>query len=421
MNTGAQSTQMFDATIQWLMDQGLQEISIEEIARGLGKRLVAGGIPIHRISIGGMMLHPVFGAMDISWEAQSDTARYEKFPRSGFMSKEFQEAPFFHSTVNKIQFKRYHLEEGETEPTFSIFEKFRSQGVTDYVVSCHLYGREGRFLWAELPSVAPGVVSAFSTRRHGGFTDQELAYLEALTRPLAMCVKASTTHELAQTVLSTYLGNYSGRQVLDGLVERGDGKLIDCVLWYSDLRDSTALADKMPLDDFLAMVNDYFECAAGSVLDHGGEVLRFIGDAVIAIFPYEKDTRPIVDMARAAVATARETIARVDRRNVTIAESNRPPIRFGISLHVGSVMYGNIGTERRLEFSVIGPAANEVVRLEDFCKKLKTQVVASSSFNDVFPEELVLLGTHSAAGVEGGLATFTLPEFGPRPKDDAAT
>ena len=100
--------------------------------------------------------------------------------------------------------------------------------------------------------------------------------------------------------------------------------------------------------------------------------------------------------------------------------SRRTAIGFGISLHVGSVMYGNIGTERRLEFSVIGPAANEVVRLEDFCKKLKTQVVASSSFNDVYPEELVPLGTHPAAGVEGGLAAFTLPEFGPRPEDDAS-
>ena len=113
---------------------------------------------------------------------------------------------FFYSTTNDIRFKRYHLEEGETEPTFSIFEKFRSQGVTDYVVSFHPYGREGRYLWAELPSVVPGVVSAFSTRRFGGFSDQELAYLEALTGPLAMCVKASTTHELAQTVLKHLFG-----------------------------------------------------------------------------------------------------------------------------------------------------------------------------------------------------------------------
>jgi adenylate cyclase len=217
--------------------------------------------------------------------------------------------------VNNIPFTRYHLEEGDTDPTFPIFEKFRAQGVTDYVVSFLPYGREKRVLWADLPDVGRGVVSAYSTRRFGGFSNQELEYLEALTRPLAMCVKAATTHELAETVLNTYLGTYSGSQVLDGLVERGDGKLIDCALWYSDLRDSTALADKMPLDDFLGMVNDYFECAAGAVIDHGGEVLRFIGDAVIAIFPYEKKNRPLVNMARAAAATARETIARAKMLN----------------------------------------------------------------------------------------------------------
>ena len=185
--------------------------------------------------------------------------------------------------------------------------------------------------------------------------------------------------DLGQTVLDTYLGSYSGGQVLDGLVERGDGNLIDCVLWYCDLRDSTALADKMALEEFLGMINDYFECTAGAVLDHGGEVLKFVGDAVVAIFPYDEDARPLANMVRAAVATAREAISRVDRR---------------------------------LDFSVIGPASNEVVRLEDLCKKLHKPVVVSAGFNDSYTEELVPLGNHPAASVEGGLTAFTLPEFG---------
>ncbi|MDP7342383.1 MAG: adenylate/guanylate cyclase domain-containing protein [Alphaproteobacteria bacterium] len=217
--------------------------------------------------------------------------------------------------------------------------------------------------------------------------------------------------DLGQTVLDTYLGSYSGGQVLDGLVERGDGNLIDCVLWYCDLRDSTALADKMALEEFLGMINDYFECTAGAVLDHGGEVLKFVGDAVVAIFPYDEDARPLANMVRAAVATAREALSRVDRHNENFKDSDRPPIQFGISLHIGSVMYGNIGIDRRLDFSVIGPAANEVVRLEDLCKKLHKPVVVSAGFNDSYTEELVPLRNHPAAGVEGGLTAFTLPEF----------
>ena len=405
---------LFDGISQWLMEQALSELDMGELIRGMGQHLVAGGIPIHRIAIGGMILHPVFGALDITWEAQSDVLRNERFPRSGLHLPEFQDAPFFYATTNNIPFERYHLENGEQSRSFPIFERLRSQGVTDYLVAFHSYQLDGKILWADLPSVIRGVCCSFSTRRIGGFSDREIEYLRALTRPLALCVKAGTTHELAQTVLNTYLGSYSGNQVLDGLVERGDGRLIDCVLWYSDLRSSTALAEKMPLDEFLGMVNDYFECAAGAVLDHGGEVLRFIGDAVIAIFPYEDQTRPLVDMARAAMATAREAVSRVERRNEMLSDGNQPAIRFGISLHIGSVMYGNIGTDRRLEFSVIGPAANEVVRLEDLCKKLGIQVVASARFSEVYPEEMVSLGTHAAAGIEDGLAAFTLPEFAPQ-------
>ena len=405
---------LYDGVTRWLLEQGYQELDLGELVRGVGQRLVASGNPIHRISIGGMILHPVFGALDVTWEAQSDVVRNEKFTRSEYTLPEFQNAPFFYSIINKLPFERYHIEENDIKRSFPIFDKFRAQGVTDYLVAFHPYGLDGKVLWADLPAITRGVASSFTTRKIGGFDPHEIEYLRSLTLPLSFCVKAIMNRELAQTVLNTYLGTYSGSQVLDGLVERGDGNLIDCVLWYCDLRDSTALADKMPLDDFLGMLNDYFDCTAGAVLDHGGEVLKFIGDAVIAIFPYEEETRPLANMARAAVATAREAISRIDRHNENLKATDRPVIRFGISLHIGSVMYGNIGTDRRMDFSVIGPATNEVVRLEDLCKKLHTPVVVSSSFNETYLDELVPLGNHPVAGVEGGLTAFTLPEFGPQ-------
>ena len=413
MKNDRETSRPYDGITHWLLEQGFQELDLGELVREMGQRLVASGIPIHRIAIGGMILHPVFGALDVTWEAQTDVARNVKFPRSGFKSPEFQNAPFYYSLINKLPFERYHFESDDLPRSFPMFDKFRDQGVTDYLVAFHPYGLDDKVIWADLPDATRGVICSFSTRRRGGFGPSEIEYLRALTLPLSFCVKADTTRELAQTVLDTYLGTHSGSQVLDGMVERGDGNLIDCVLWYCDLRDSTALADKMPLDEFLGMVNDYFECTAGAVLDHGGEVLKFIGDSVFAIFPYEEGTRPLADMALAAVATAREAISRADRLNENLRSTDRPAIRFGISLHTGSVMYGNIGTEERLDFSVIGPAANEVSRLEDLCKKLQVPVVVSSSFNETYPDELVQLGNHPAAGVEGGLTAFTLPEFGP--------
>lgn len=413
MNNDRSAPQLYDGLTRWLLEQGLKELDLSELVRGLGQRLVASGNPIHRIAIGGMILHPVFGALDVTWDAQSDVVRNEKFPRSGFKSAEFQNAPFFYSTVNKLPFERYHLEEGDLPRSFPIFEKLRAQGVTDYLVAFHSFGHDGKALWADLPSVTHSVVISFSTRRIGGFDAHEIEYLRALTLPLSFCLKADVVRELSQTVLDTYLGTYSGSKVLDGLVERGDGNLIDCVLWYCDLRDSTALADKMPVEEFLGMMNDYFECTAGAVLDHGGEVLKFIGDAVIAIFPYEDDSRPLANMVRAAVATAREALSRVERHNANLQGTDRPTIRFGISMHIGSLMYGNIGTDRRLDFSVIGPAANEVVRLGGLCKVLKSPVIVSSSFKESYPGELIALGNHPAAGVDGGLDAFTLPEFTP--------
>lgn len=404
-------SELFDSIAQWLLEQGIEELDLGALIQGLGQKIVAGGIPLHRISLGGMLLHPIFGAMNVSWDSQNNNVNDSKFTRNRMATPEFKNSPFFSVLENKSPLTRFNLNSDDVVSQFPIFENFKEEGITDYMVSFRPFGIEEKYLWANLPTIGRGICVGFSTRNICGFSDKEIEYLHALTLPLALAVKARTTHELAETVLNTYLGTYSGSQVLQGQIERGDGKVIDCILWYADLRDSTALADRMPLEEFLAMVNDYFECVAGAVIDHGGEVLRFIGDAVIAIFPYEEGARPLDMMVEAAVATSREAISRVKLRNEQNIHPDRPAIKFGNSLHVGKVMYGNIGTERRLEFSVIGPAANEVVRLEDFCKLLNKPVVLSESFAEIYSQDLIPLGTHPAAGVEGGLTAYTLPEF----------
>ncbi len=294
----------------------------------------------------------------------------------------------------------------------------RAAGITDYFAFFQSYGNTDELLWAELPPGMAGVLGAFSTRRAGGFAEMEIEYLKAMSMPLAASIKATVTYDLSKALLDTYLGKYSGGHVLDGLVERGDGHLIDCVLWYCDLRDSTRLADEMPLDDYLETLNDYFDCTAGAVLDHGGEVLKFIGDAVMAIFPIEDDARPAADMCRAALMTAKDAIARAQRLNDVRAGQEQPEIKFGIALHVGQVMYGNVGTDRRLDFTVIGPAANEVARLDGLSKKLATPIVASAHFNDAFPDDLAALGTHEVQGIDRGLEAFTAPELASLNKGD---
>ena len=188
----------------------------------------------------------------------------------------------------------------------------------------------------------------------------------------------------AKTVLETYLGRLTGERVLNGLIHRGDGEDIHAVLWLCDLRGSTTLADKLPRRAFLELLNDYFECMAGAVLAHRGEVLKFIGDAMLAIFPIGAITdhpERCPEHARAcadAIAAAREAIRRMAELNLRRRERREQPLRFGIALHLGDVMFGNVGAPGRLDFTVIGPAVNEAARLEAMCKTLSQPLVISA-------------------------------------------
>ena len=409
MNGQPAFSPLFDGVATWLLEQGLIETGLEDVVQGMGQRLIAGGVAVHRLSIGGMMLHPVFAAIDITWSADTDQVTSGMAPRSIVNTPAFQDAPFFVVARDKTPFARYRLERN-SEQEFPILERLRREGITDYLVFGRNYGRHDIKLWLELPEGMEGAVVSFATRRLGGFSDMEIDYLQALATPFGLVIKTKTTQLLSKTVLETYLGRYSGGQVLRGLIARGDGRPIDCVLWYCDLRGSTALAEKLGMSDYLETLDSYFDCVAGAVMDHGGEVLKFIGDAVMAIFPVDEQERPVVDMCRAALSTAREARLRRDHINAERRERELPEIEFGIALHVGQVMYGNVGTDRRLDFTVVGPAANEATRLEGLCKRLGTPVIASAAFNERSAEALVAMGSHEVAGVADGLAAFALPE-----------
>ena len=404
---------LFDGVATWLLSQGLGEKKLEDIVPDLGRRLVAGGVPLYRLSVGGMLLHPVFGAMDITWAAPTDQMTAYMAPLSIVPTPEFQNTPYFVAAKESTEFQRFHLEKPEEEGGFPILARLRGEGVTEYIVFYRNYGRRGKTMWKGVTPGLEGALGSFSTRRIGGFSDMEVDYLAALATPLALVIKTKVAEVLAKTLLDTYLGKYSGGEVLSGLVARGDGRPINCVLWYCDLRGSTALAEQLSMEAYLETLNEYFDCTAGAVIDHGGEVLKFIGDAVMAIFPFDVDERPAVDMCRAAMSTAHDALLRVVPINADRRERDLPEIRFGMSLHVGEVMYGNVGTGRRLDFTVIGPAANQATRLEDLCKRLGTPLIASAQFNEVSPEALAALGSHEVAGMSAGLDAFTLAELVP--------
>jgi adenylate cyclase len=219
----------------------------------------------------------------------------------------------------------------------------------------------------------------------------------------------------AEQLLKAYLGERTGKHVLAGQTNRGEGEQIHAVIWLCDLRDSTRLSESIPLEDFFRTLNLFFDCTAAAVLAHGGEILSYIGDAAFAIFPMSGTGKPLREACfpqegacAAALAAARDARAHVDALNQKRQARGEPPLQFGLAIHVGDVIYGNLGVPERMQFTVIGAAANHAARLASMCKDLGRWVLLSSAFPACFPDQMRSMGYHSIRGVEAPQEIFTL-------------
>jgi adenylate cyclase len=209
-------------------------------------------------------------------------------------------------------------------------------------------------------------------------------------------------------VTDTYLGHIVGEQILGGLIKRGDGREINAVLWFSDLRDFTGLNERMAATELLELLNNYLQLVGDALKTYGGEILKFIGDGVMAYFPAE-DALFLPMVTNNAIGAARQLIDDIESANEARATGGNDPVRCGVGLHVGPVTFGNIGTEDRLDFTVIGPAVNRAARLESLTKELGVPILASAEFNAVSTIPLKSLGKHRLRGVPDPVEVFTLP------------
>ncbi|MGK7344735.1 MAG: adenylate/guanylate cyclase domain-containing protein [Candidatus Nitrospinota bacterium M3_3B_026] len=235
------------------------------------------------------------------------------------------------------------------------------------------------------------------------------------SRPLGGGAREPDMQRSAEELLKTYLGERTGERVLAGRTKRGEGEKIHAVIWLCDLRESTRLSESIPVEDLFRSLNDFFDCTAGAVLEHGGEILSYIGDAVLAIFAIGGTERPLREACfreegacAAALAAARDARSRVDALNRRREARGEPRLEFGLALHVGDVMYGNLGVARRMQFTVVGAAANEATRLAGMCRDLERWVLLSSAFPRCFPGQMVSLGRHAMRGVDRPEEIFTL-------------
>jgi adenylate cyclase len=379
--------------IDWLMHKGRLMASPEAVVGELCARVRDAGMPISRVGFFFWTLHPQYWGNAMFWDGERIELR-----RAGPELR--KEESYLKSPVMRIRegarVLRRRLERSDCPIDYPVLEEIRDSGASDWVMVEVVFSTGQR-----------NAVS-LATRRPGGFTDHDIAELEALLHPFALVMENFTNRELARTLLDTYLGRQSGLRVLEGQIQRGDGDEIDAVIWFSDLRESTALSEALGERRFLELLNDYFEATAGAVLEHGGEVLRFIGDASLAVFPLSgaERRREICERAVAAVRTAR---ARVLSTNARRVDAGLRGFDFGVGLHLGRVLYGNIGTAQRLEFSVIGAAANQAARIEALCKRTRTDAVASQPMVAEIAAPWPSLGRFELPGVASAMEVFAVP------------
>ncbi len=386
----------------WLIRCGLEACEEAEMLGGFCHRLVEAGIPLWRVAIGAKLLHPLLDARGCRWRRGEGCIR-EDYAREEVsdVNEAWLSSPFYHllHRLNADHLRR-RLDADYRRGEFPLLDRFMDEGSTDYLALAVDLGPRPR-------KGTGGMLCSFQVDRPGGFADDEIDLLRRLALPLALARQATTAAETAVTLVTTYLGADAGRRVLDGAIARGTAESVRAVLWYSDLEGFTRIADTAPADELMALLNDHAETVVGSVHAHGGQVLKFIGDGVLAMFPLAQGGAPCARALDAAVAAAAATVRLNERRLAAGLLTSD----IHIALHLGDVLYGNIGSPDRLDFTVIGPAVNEVARIEALGRTLDQQVIVSSAFArdaGAARQRLVSLGRYALKGVRRPEELFTL-------------
>jgi adenylate cyclase len=385
------STVLGNAVVDWLADEALLESEPVALYGELCRRLRGIGIPVLRGHVTFRILHPLYDASAVNWTAATG-AVVDHFSPEDSGHERFLRSPIGHVVAHALPVLRRRL----TGPTalldFDVLDEFRAIGGTDYIVFLIVYD----------PVAQNGILCTWLGDRAEGFTDDELALLQRITRQLGIALKSKIQRSVAQNVAHAYLGKRAGHAVLNGLIRRGDGEKITAALWYSDLRRSTELADRLSAEDFLHLLGRYFEMTAAAVLDHGGEVVSLIGDAVLGLFRVEGSAEQACGRAIAAAHEARRRLAASQPAAID------PVLDFGISLHLGQVIYGNVGVPERLQFTLVGAAVNELVRVQDLTKQLGCPLLATAPFAAAAAGCWRPLGEHLLRGFETPMPILTM-------------
>jgi adenylate cyclase len=388
----------------WLVAAGLAGASEIEALYGFCDHCREAGIPLSRATLLVDTLHPVHEGRAVRWRAdaveQPPVVDYGP-STEGESAANWQSSPFYRMLENGATELRRRIGAGDTVD-FAILREMKAEGQTDYVAFVHRFGVKS--IIGEMDCV----YSSWITSSSDGFREKDLVALRRLVPLLALTVKCVSLQRIARTLVEVYLGHDAGERVLSGRISRGVADRIDAVIWYSDLRGYTTISDTALPSEIIPLLNDYAATVITAVRDAGGEVLKLIGDGVLAIFRGD-DAAHACRCALRAEARLRAGIKAVNGRR---AAGHHPVTSVYLGLHFGEVFYGNIGSEDRLDFTVVGPAVNEASRIAAMCRSVDRAVVLSSAFAAATPEPerstLVSVGRYALRGVGRAQELFTL-------------
>jgi adenylate cyclase len=349
--------------LDWLMTETRDQRFIDNILVDMCQRLVDDGVSVARATLHFSIDNPQWRGARMLWKPGLQQADMQTFDHG------LEETPqYLNSPVNGIRSGlkeiRRHLDApGESGPEYPLFDDLRAEGLTDYVG------------WPLEHTLGKRHVVSFSSKRPGGFTEDEIVLFRDLLPALALVSEVRLKNRLARTLLETYVGPHASEQILAGATTRGSGVTVGAAIMICDLRDFTTLSDIWPRDDVIGLLNGYFDAMSEPIERHGGEILKFMGDGLLAIFPLS-NPNACADLLR-AIAEAQAAMVALNENNL---KNGRSVLGYGIGVHVGDVMYGNIGSRKRLDFTVIGPVVNIASRLESLTKEIKRPVLLSKAF-----------------------------------------
>ncbi|WP_171125366.1 MULTISPECIES: adenylate/guanylate cyclase domain-containing protein [unclassified Ruegeria] len=392
--------------INWLVSRGLAGAEKEELLDGYCTRLVDMGVPLMRFHAAQSALHPVYGGTGYSWY-QGRGGDYQKFEYSEDVSEDWQQSPLFAILNEDVEVVHERMVDQNEPSRFPLINDLRESGATEYYARGVTFDVPTHNAPRDAKKPVDGVLLSWTSNAPEGFRDGDLELINTALPHLGLALKSASNARVPKDLMRVYLGREAGRRVLSGEIRRGSLQQIDAVIWNFDLEGFTSLSEELPGSEIIDMLNDYLAVAVGVVHDNDGNILKFMGDGLMAMF----DVGEIDEDARAALKAVPMLQERIRTLNEERSAAGLPVANFTLALHAGEILYGNIGSESRLDFTVIGPAVNQTARIAGMHRSLGQRILISDDVAQAAmpcSQDLISVGRYMLRGVAEPKELFTV-------------